>query len=77
MRGVYRGERKGLKAWRRFSRVCLVEGRRRAEVERFEQLLFIECSRRSGGAPGVLDAQEAALYPEGIGRAPSGGPVEA
>lgn len=27
VRGVYRGARKGFKAWRRFARVCMDEGR--------------------------------------------------
>lgn len=32
VRGVYRGEKKGYKAWRRFARVCAEEGRKLREA---------------------------------------------
>lgn len=49
----------------------------RVELEKFKQWIGIETSRRSGGDPWFLNALEAALYPEGIGRTPADGAPEA
>lgn len=49
----------------------------RAEIERFRTWCGIEESRRAGGDSAVLNALEAALYPEGIGREPVDGSPDA
>ncbi len=49
----------------------------REEIAKFSQWISLESSRRAGGEPHVLNMAEQVLYPEGIGRAPADGPVEA
>lgn len=49
----------------------------RAELAKFKQWLGLEASRRAGGDPAVLNALEATLYPDGIGRPPIDGAPDA
>ena len=50
--------------------------RDRREVHRFARLLGVERARREGADPSACDMLEAALYPEGIGRAEMAPKVE-
>lgn len=47
------------------------------EIDRFGLFIDLDASRRAGGDPAVLKTLEDALYPEGIGRPPADGPVDA